>query len=91
MPCTNPSRAGLCEVEFNFVDVTPAPGLARFYGLHDGVLRVVKVLRSVLVLGRIAAPDVAAFHAKAQVNPRVAHFQAFFATICVRSDLPNLI
>jgi hypothetical protein len=49
----------------------------------------VKVFCRVLVLGRIAASDVAAHQAHPQVDPRVAHLQAFFATIRARLYIFN--
>jgi len=78
------------EVEFEFVDEAPAPGFAGFDGFHDGVLGGMKMLGGVLVFGGIAAADVAAFEAQAQVDPRVAHFQALFAAAGVRFDGANL-
>jgi len=45
----------------------------------------------VLVLRRIAAADVAAFQAQAQVDPTVARLQAFLAAASMRRDLPDLI
>jgi len=47
------------------------------------VLGAVEVFGSVLVFGRVATADVAALHAKAQVDPGVACFQAFLATFGV--------
>jgi hypothetical protein len=44
----------------------------------------------VLVLGGVAAAHVAAFSAETQVNPTVAHFQAFFAALGVRMNIPNV-
>jgi hypothetical protein len=38
-----------------------------------------EMLRGVAVLGIVAAADVTALPAQAQVNPRVAHLQAFLA------------
>jgi hypothetical protein len=51
------------------VYVTPAPIFARFERSHDGVLCFLEVLGGVLVFRRIAAADVAADFAEAQVNP----------------------
>src|SRR5689334_12239440 len=45
----------------------------------------------VLVLGRIAAADVSAAQAQAQVDPSIAHLQALFAAIGVGLYLVNLI
>lgn len=39
------------------------------------------VFRGVLVLRRVAAADVAALEAEAEVDPAVAHLQALFAAI----------
>jgi hypothetical protein len=49
------------------------------------VIRGVEVLGGVFVLRRIATADVPADQAQSQVDPRVAHFEAFFATplVCV--------
>jgi hypothetical protein len=51
----------------------------------------VKVFGSVPVLRRIAAAYVPADHAKAKVNPLIAHFQAFFAALSVRFNVLDLI
>jgi len=77
-------RFGLGEVEFEIVDETPAPVFTGFEGTHDGVLGAVEVFGGVLVFGGVAAADVAAFHAQAEMHPGVAHFQAFFAPLGVR-------
>ena len=53
---------------------------------------VVKMFGCVLVLRGIAAANVTAFQAQAQMDPVVAHFEAFFATVGgVWSDLADLI
>jgi hypothetical protein len=78
------------EVEFDFVDVAPAPGFARFDRTHDGMLGAVKMFGGVLVLRRITAANVATFHAKAKVNPGVTHFQTLLAAGSVRGDFMNV-
>lgn len=50
-----------------------------------------EVLGGVLVFRRVAATDMAALQAQAQVHPTVTHFQAFFASPGVRSDWFNVI
>ena len=50
----------------------------------------VEMFRSVLVLRRIAAADVATFAAQSQVHPTVAHLQAFFAALCMRMNILNV-
>jgi hypothetical protein len=77
----------LCEIQLNLVDETPTPIFARLDGPHNRVLDRVKVLRGVLVLRGIAATNISADHAEPQMNPRVAHFYAFFAYVNFR--LPN--
>jgi hypothetical protein len=47
------------------------------------MLNVMEVLRGVLVLGRVAAAHVSALKTQTQVDPRVAHFYAFFAYVRV--------
>ena len=48
------------------------------------MLRRMKVLRSMPVLGRIATPDVTALQAKPQVHPLVSHLEAFLAAFATR-------
>ena len=45
---------------------------------------------SVLVLRGIAAAHVAAFAAQSQVNPAVAHLQAFLAALGMRMNILNV-
>ena len=68
----------------DFVHVAPPPILSRLEGTHDGMLGIVKVLRSMPVLGRIATPDVTALQAKPQVHPLVSHLEAFLAAFATR-------
>src|ERR1700733_7754296 len=65
------------------IDVAPAPVLARLERGDDWVARGVEVLGGMPVLGIIAAADVAAGPAQAQVHPGVAGLQAFLAPIGV--------
>jgi hypothetical protein len=50
-----------------------------------------EMLGGVLVLRRIAASDVSAGKAQAQVDPVIPHLQAFLASPGVRVDVMNLI
>jgi hypothetical protein len=81
---------GLGEVEFKIVDVAPAPVFAGFERAHDGVLGAMEMLGGMLIFGGVAATDVAALHAQAEVHPGVAHFQALFATLGVRRYFVNV-
>jgi hypothetical protein len=69
---------------------TPHPTFARLDGLHDGMFGGMEMFRGVLVLGGVAAAHVAAFAAETQVNPAVAHLQAFFAALGMRVNIPNV-
>src|ERR1022692_1938808 len=79
------------EVQLHLVDVTPAPVFARLERAHDGMVGLVEVFGGVFVLGRIAATHVSATEAQPQVNPSVAHLEAFFAAVCVRRDFVYLV
>jgi hypothetical protein len=87
----NDSAGQSAEIKFDLVHVAPAPVLSRLKGPDDGVTYGVIMLRRMFVLRRVAASDVAAYHAKAQVHPDIAHLQAFFASPCVRFDILDLV
>ena len=52
---------------------------------------VVKMFGSVFVLRGIAAAHVSADQAQTQVDPLIAHFQAFFAAFGVRLNVLDLV
>src|SRR5919202_401905 len=79
------------RLEVNPVDVTPTPVLPGFKRLDDWMCRGVKMPGRMLVLGRIAAADMAADQAFTQMYPGVTHPQALLTAVRARSDLPNLI
>jgi hypothetical protein len=62
-----------------FVNVAPEPALAGLGGGDDRVLGGAKVPGGVLVLGGVAAADVAAFEASAEMHPAVAQRDALLA------------
>jgi hypothetical protein len=74
----------------HFVHVTPAPFLSRLKGLHNGMLSLMKVLGGVFIFRRVTATDVTADETFPQVNPSVAHLQAFFAALAAGLDLADL-
>ncbi len=49
------------------------------------------MLGSVLILGGVAAANMAAGHAEAEMNPSVTHFQALFATAGMRFHAVDLV
>src|SRR5919198_5820275 len=77
----NPSRAsgpGL-DHERHLVDVAPRPVLAGLQGAHDRMVARGGVLARMLVGGGVAAADVAARSANAQVHPPPADPEAVLA------------
>jgi hypothetical protein len=82
---------GASEVNLHFINITPTPIFAWLDRLDDGMLRRMEMLGGVLILGRIAAAHVAAGFADSQVDPCVAHFQAFLAAMSSRLDVVDLI
>src|SRR5258706_3731379 len=69
--------------EFNrqFIDITPARGFTWLQRGHDGVPGLVKMPGGVLVFRVVAAADMAAGAAQAQVHPGIAGGETFLATI----------
>jgi hypothetical protein len=51
---------------------------------------LMKMLGGMFVLGRIAASNMSASQALAQMHPGIAHFQALFAALAAGLYLPNL-
>ena len=60
--------------QHDLVDIAPEPIFTRLEGLDDRVVSSVEVLCSMLVLRGIAAADVPALGAEAQVYPRIPDF-----------------
>src|SRR5918998_1179510 len=69
------------SLDEDLVHVAPPPVFPRLEGPHYRVIRRVEMLCGVLVLGRVAAGDVPAGQALAQVYPGVAHLQALLAPL----------
>jgi hypothetical protein len=79
------------EIKFDLIDIAPAPAFTGLNRLHDRVLHGVEVLCRVLVLRRIAAAHLAAYHALPQVNPSVSQFDALAALSRGRFHVLDLI
>lgn len=71
-------------LEPKLVNVAPSPLFPRFDGTRDGMLRRPEMPQRMSVLGRVAAPDIAAFHAHPELQPRVLHQHAVVATRSAR-------
>jgi len=79
------------QIEHDLIHVAPSPILARLIRAHDGMLRRMKMLGGVAILGRITATHVPAFQAQPQMHPGVSHFQAFLAAIGFRLHIPYFL
>ena len=72
--------------QLNFVDVAPGPSFAGLEGCHDGVARVLEVVRGVAAGRTIAAADVATAQAEPQMDPGGAELQALFTAWSAGGD-----
>jgi hypothetical protein len=79
------------RLNHSFVDITPTPIFAPLKRPHDGVFGFFEVLGGMPIFGGIAAADVAANLAEAQVDPRIAHLQALFTSIGIRGWVLYLV
>jgi hypothetical protein len=77
-------------LNFHLVRVAPSPVLTRFEGLDDRMMNFSEVRRGMLVPGVVAAADVSARKAEAQVNPAIPHLEAFLAAPAARMNVSNL-
>jgi len=75
--------------DLSFVHVTPAPILSRLEGLDDRMLSFVEMLPCVLMQRGIAAADVTAGEAQAQMHPARADSQALLAAFGARRYIAN--
>ena len=72
------------ELDGLFVLETPNPALARFNPPDQPVAGVAIVGGGMAILGGIAAADMAAFQAKAQMHPAIAEVHAFLEEMVSR-------
>ena len=74
------------KIDFDVIDITPAPALRRVVAFDDGMTAGFKVSTGVTMGRLIAATDMAALAAKSQMHPSRSDPQAFLATQCARGD-----
>src|ERR1700730_14593580 len=72
-------RGASAEVQNNLVDITPSPAFRRIVALDDRMAGLVKVLGCMTVRRAVAAADMAAGPAEAQMHPRRADLQTLLA------------
>lgn len=81
--------AGLFPADL--IDIAPLPGLARLEGTNDRVTGRLKMFGRVFVRRAVAAADVSALQALAQVHPMRPDAQTFLASRSARLDLTNVV
>jgi hypothetical protein len=77
--------------ECDLINKAPHPIFTGFKGLDDRVPGGMEMLGGMLILGVIAAANMPAYFAEAQMHPGIAHFQAFLTPFRVRGYVTNLI
>src|ERR1700693_5406241 len=75
--------------DFRLVDIAPAPILSRFEGLDDRVPAVVEMLPRMPMRRGVAAADVTAGQAQAQMHPPRPNSQAILAALGARDDVAD--
>ena len=86
---TSLRRRPIRQVKQDFVNVTPAPAFGRIIGFDDRVIGCMKMLRRVAVGRLIAATDMTAGSADAQMQPWIVQLQAFFAPKGTGNNVAN--
>lgn len=74
------------KIDFDVIDIAPAPALRRVVTLDDGMAARLEVSTGVTVGRLIAATDMPALAAESQVYPTRSDPQAFLATKRTRGD-----
>ena len=74
------------KIDFDVIDIAPAPALGRVVTLDDGMTACFKMSTGVTMGRLIAATDMPAMAAKSQMYPRRSDPQAFLATKRARGD-----
>src|ERR1700730_11468896 len=73
-------RRAAAKVQTNFTDIAPSPPFRRIVAFDDGMAGLAKMLGGVTVWRAVAAADMAARQAEAQMHPRRTKFQTFLAS-----------
>src|SRR5579871_1462825 len=77
------------QVEHHFIHITPAPAFRGIIAFDDGMFAAMEMLGGMLVLGGVAAADMSAGPADAQMQPDIAAFEALLATLGAGRHLGN--
>ncbi len=79
------------KVQFDIIDIAPAPVLPCLERPDDRVIGAVEVLPCMLVLGGIATTHVSAFQAQTEVDPDIAQLQTYDPGAYKRSQGSSLL
>ena len=71
----------VASIDIHIVDIAPAPFFAALRRLNDGMLCLGEVSPRVAIFGRIAAADMTAFQAHAQMHPGIAGLEAILTSL----------
>jgi hypothetical protein len=82
-------RRPIRKIEHDFVDVTPTPSFGRIIGFDDRMPGRMEMLGRVPAWRLIAAADMAASPADAQMQPGLTYFQALFAPEGTRKNVAD--
>lgn len=85
------ARALVRQLEGEVVDVAVVPVLTGLVGLDQRMVRLPDVRSGVPIRRRVAAADVSALGAPAEVDPTGAHEQAFDAPVAARRDRLDVV
>jgi hypothetical protein len=73
-------RRAAAKVQTNFIDIAPSPPFRRIVAFDDGMAGLAKMLGGVTVWRAVAAADMAARPAEAQMHPGRTDLQTLLAT-----------
>lgn len=79
-------RRPVWKIDFDVVDIAPAPALWRVVALDDGMTARLKMPAGMTMGRLITATDMPALAAESQVHPARSDPQTFLATERTRSD-----
>jgi hypothetical protein len=82
-------RRAAVKVQTNFIDIAPSPPFRRIVAFDDGMAGLAKMLGGVTVWRAVAAADMAARPAEAQMYLCRATFQTFLATERARRNVTD--
>src|SRR5580658_5693231 len=79
------------QVEHHLIDIAPAPAFRRIIAFNDGVLGMMEMFGGMLATRLVAAANMAAGAADAQVKPFPAQLETFLAALGAGRDFLDRI